>query len=76
MSLQVTMINAFFKNALKEDVEKAKERIILTERQGRIFDMYYIKGHDINYIADNLFMSPSTINKELKKIREKLIKVL
>lgn len=76
MSIQLTKINAFFRSAVKSDVEEAKEKIILTERQGRIFDMYYIKGHDVNFIADSLFISPSTINKELKKIREKLIKVL
>lgn len=76
MSKLVKFINEFFKTALKKDVDDIKEKIILTERQEKIFEMYYIKKQNVNFIADTLFVCPMVINKELKIIREKIIKVL
>lgn len=76
MSETVKFINDFFKNALKSDVDIIKDKILLTERQEQIFEMYYIKKKNVNYIADTLFVCPMVINKELKTIREKIIKIL
>ena len=45
----------------------------LSERQSKIFDMFYIKRKDIGFIADSLFVSRSVVDVELKGIRRKLM---
>ena len=76
MSDLIKFINSFFKQAIKEDVDEVKSKIILSERQGKIFEMFYIKRNDINFIADTLGVCPMVINNELKAIRQKIIKVI
>lgn len=76
MSELIKFINAFFKDAVREDVENVKSKIILSERQEKIFEMFYIKRNDINFIADTLGVCPMVINNELKAIRQKIIKVI
>lgn len=76
MSKIVKRINEFFKAAIKKDVEKVKDEIILTERQDRIFHLFYVQGKEIDYIADEICACPMVVNKELKIIREKIIKVI
>lgn len=49
---------------------------MLTDRQERIFNMYYIRKLDINFIADELGTCNDVINRELKTIRKKLLKAL
>lgn len=68
----VKRINSFFGNATKLDVEKLLGSVLFSDRQEQIFTMFYLRKKDVNYIADYLNYSPDTINKELKKIREKL----
>lgn len=48
----------------------------LTERQSKIFDMFYIQKKDIRFIADTLYVSVSVINCELRLIREKMLRVI
>lgn len=43
----------------------------LTDRQRMIFDLYYRRGWAIEDIAAELYVSRSTINNELNKIRTK-----
>ena len=76
MSDLIKFINSFFKQAIKEDVNDVKSKIILSERQQKIFEMFYIKRNDINFIADTLGVCPMVINNELKAIRQKIIKVI
>lgn len=76
MSDLIKFINSFFKQAIKEDVNEVKSKIILSERQEKIFEMFYIKRNDINFIADTLGVCPMVINNELKAIRQKIIKVI
>ena len=76
MSDLIKFINSFFKQAIKEDVNDVKSKIILSERQEKIFEMFYIKRNDINFIADTLGVCPMVINNELKAIRQKIIKVI
>ena len=76
MSISVLKINAFFRHADMSDVEEIQKKIILSERQNKIFEMYYIKKQDRGFIADTLYVSQSVVSEELKSIREKLLKFL
>lgn len=76
MSKDVKKINSFFKTALKDDVLKLKDRIILSDRQEKIFDMFYIKRNDIGFISDTINCCSSVVNEELKTIRIKILKVI
>lgn len=76
MSEIIKSINQFFKFAVREDVEKVRNDIILSERQMKIFNMFYIERHDINFIADSLNVCSMVINNELKVIRIKLMKII
>ena len=76
MSAETLRINDFFRNARKSEVDEVVSDIIFSDRQERIFSIFYLKRHDINFIADTLNTSADTINKELKRIRKKLIPLL
>ena len=56
MSIITKRINRFFKDATKEDVNRLSDKILLNERQEKIFTMFYIKKQNINFIADSLFV--------------------
>lgn len=76
MSKQSKGINSFFSLADRNEVNDVLSRIILTERQHTIFEMKYIKGKDINFIADTIGLSSYAVDKELRKIRAKIAKAL
>jgi len=76
MSAIIKRINEFFKRAVKKDVDKITSEIILSERQEKIFDMFYIKKQNIDFIADTLGICKMVVNNELKIIREKITKIL
>lgn len=76
MSKQSKGINSFFSLADRNEVDNVLSRIILTERQYTIFEMKYIKGKDINFIADTVGLSSYAVDKELRKIRAKIAKAL
>ena len=72
----VKTVNKFFKTAIKSEVDEIKDKILLSERQEDIFDMYYIKKQDVNFIADTLNICPIVVSNELRLIRFKLMKIL
>jgi len=76
VSQSVRQINDFFKTAVKKDLDNVSEELLLSDRQERIFRMFYIRRLDINFIADSLGVCPLVISNELKTIRKKLVKVL
>ena len=76
MSDTVKKINHYFKTAVKSDIDNLLSKIILSERQEKIFEMFFIKKNDIGYIADSLFISPSVVNVELRLIRRKIERVI
>lgn len=76
MSQSLKEINKFFKTAVKNDLDKIKPDLLLSDRQEQIFHMYYIRKLDLNFIADSLGVCPLVISNELKIIRKKLVKVL
>lgn len=69
-------INRFFKFALRRDVESVKNKMVFTDRQERIFEMFYVRRQSIDYIADTLCVCRMVINNELKTIRQKLTKII
>lgn len=73
---KIRAVNSFFKTAIKPEVDKLKEDIILSDRQDEIFTMFYIKHKDIGYIADALCVSRAVIERELKRIRDKILRIL
>lgn len=76
MSKETKRINTFFRTALKSDVENVKGCLVLSERQDRIFDMFYVRRNDIGFIADSLNVCVSVVNEELRLIRGKILRVI
>ena len=76
MSKIIKKINDFFRNAIKKDVDKINNEIVLSERQQKIFEMFYIKKQNIDFIADSLCICKMVVNNELKIIRNKIAKIL
>ena len=72
----VRTINAYFKIATRADVNDLLSKIILSERQTRIFEMFYIKRQNIGFIADTLGFSERVISEELDLIRRKISAVI
>lgn len=72
----VRKVNEFFRLATRADIDRILSKIVLSERQSRIFEMFYIKRHNIGFIADTLYYSPDTVAKELKRIRAKIAESL
>ena len=65
-------VNRFFQTATRADVDSLLSKVILSERQERVFSMFYLKRNDINFIADTIYVSRNAVEKELTKIRRKL----
>ena len=59
----------------KKEVEEIKGKIYLSEIQERIFE-YRLKEYSITKMAMLENVSESTINRELKKIKRKIMKVI
>lgn len=72
----VKKINKYFETATRADVNNLLSKIILSERQTRIFEMFYLRDMNINFIADTVGCSPSVVSVELKVIREKIEKAM
>lgn len=72
----IRTINAYFKIATRADVNDLLSKIILSERQQRIFEMFYIKRQNIGFIADTLGFSERVISEELEIIRHKILAVI
>lgn len=76
MSKIIKKINDFFRNAIKKDVDKINNELVLSERQRKIFEMFYIEKQNIDFIADSLCICKMVVNNELKIIRNKIAKIL
>jgi len=72
----VKFINKILKYSTKQEVEHISLNANFTERQQTIFEMRYIKGYDIGFIADSLGFSDRTIKHDLKIIRKKIEKLI
>jgi len=72
----IKRINQFFKTATRADVNELLEKVILSERQTRVFELFYLRDMNIGFIADSVGCSQSVINEELKLIREKIGKAM
>jgi len=72
----VRTINAYFKIATRADVNDLLSKIILSERQQRIFEMFYLKRQNIGFIADTLGFSERVISEELDIIRRKISAII
>jgi len=73
MSTESKAVNAFFHNAIRKDVDGLAYDLLLSQRQDRIFEMFYIQRHDINFIADTIGCCPRVVEKELRTIRKKIV---
>lgn len=72
----VRRINAWFRSATRADVDTLLSKIILSDRQQMIFDMFYIRKQNIGYIADSLNVCSLVVSKELNVIRNKIIRII
>ena len=59
----------------KQEVEDIKSKIYLTEMQERIFE-YRLKEYSIAKMSLLEHCSESTISREIKKIKKKIMRVL
>lgn len=72
----VKAVNKYFRTAIRADVDRIKNDIILTDRQDTIFNMFYIQRKDRLFIADTLSISPTVVDRELRQIRDKILRIL
>ncbi len=66
-------VNRFFRHAVKRDIEGLEEQLLLTDRQYKIYRLFYLEHKDLNFISDCVYISPSAVEKELRLIREKIV---
>ena len=59
----------------KQEVNEIKNKIYLSEIQERIFE-YRLKEYSITKMAMLENVSESTINREIKKIHKKILRIL
>jgi IS30 family transposase len=59
----------------RQEVDEIKSKIYLSEIQERIFE-YRLKEYSITKMAMLENVSESTINRELKKVRKKILRVI
>ena len=59
----------------KQEVNEIKNKIYLSELQERIFE-YRLREYSITKMAMLENVSESTINREIKKIQKKILRVL
>ena len=56
----------------RADVNELLEKVVLSDRQTRIFEMFYLKRQNVGFIADTLGFSERVICEELNVIRDKI----
>lgn len=59
----------------KTEYEHLKEELMLNEEMAKILEMK-IKGYSITKISMDLNMSERNVNKKVKKLKEKIMRVL
>lgn len=65
-------VRRFYDHACKDEVESLEGRLLLTDRQKRIVELYYHRGYDITHVADSIGASSRTVGRELSLIRTKI----
>ena len=65
-------INKFFNFTPKNEIDKVKDNIIISEHLQKVLQMRYIEGKDIDYIAFKTGYSRGKIEADLRKIRKKI----
>lgn len=73
---KVKLINSYFKFADKSKIAELKNKVLFSDRQNIIFDLYYVQGKDCGFIADSLCVCSGVITKELHAMREKMVRVI
>ena len=76
MSETSKAVNAFFKDAVKKDIEGLVDDLLLSPRQEKIYELFYLRKNDINFIADTVGSCPRVVQKELRTIRRKIVSAL
>ena len=76
MSETSKAVNAFFRTAIRRDIDGLVDDLLLSKRQERIYELFYIQKMDINYIADTIGCCPRIVQKELRTIRKKIVSAL
>lgn len=59
----------------KEEYEHLKDRLMLNEELSKILEMK-IKGYSITKMSMELNMSESSINRRIKELKKKIMKVI
>ena len=59
----------------REEYELIKEKAMLNEELSQILEMR-IKGYSITRIAIELCISESTVNRRIKQLKKKIMKVI
>lgn len=72
MFATVRAVNRWFRSANRADLDDLVSKIIMSERQQKVFEMFYVKRKGIGFIADTLCVSQTVVNVELKEIRNKI----
>ena len=72
MSATVRTINEWYRTATRSEVNELLEKVVLSDRQTRIFEMFYLKRQNVGFIADTLGFSERVICEELNVIRDKI----
>ena len=69
-------INQLLKFATRDEIKQIKDKIYISEHLEDVFDMFYIKKYDINFIAYTTGYSRGKIEADLRLLRSKISKLL
>ena len=72
VSALVRETNLFFRKATRADIDRVRAAIVLSDRQERIFDMFFTKRLDGRFIADTVGVSHTVVYREIGAIRGKI----
>ena len=73
MSTTSKAVNAYFREAIRKDVDGLAYDLLLSKRQEQIYEMFYIQKHDTCFIADTIGCCQRVVQKELRTIRKKIV---
>lgn len=72
MSELVRRVNRFFSTASRSEIDELYDQLVLSDRQGKVFQMFYVRKLNIGYIADTLGFCSNVIDRDLQAIRKKM----
>ena len=76
MSELTKEVNRFFGYESKRKIDGLTQELNLHGELLQIYEMRYLQGKDVNFIADMLSCSPAKVHKKLGVIRAKINKIL